>query len=170
HISLLLFLQEHDSIALLAREHKDCSKEEDTILMQQLYIDDDVIDRSIRKTSGILIGFIYLAFETVSAAYIYIYIYVLHILFSFFLSFCQEKCRVLTISPDIFNTPAATRYMMNKLQLLWLLYNILIVSTFTSFINKNKIMTEHIAVDFIVCYTIIHVVVTATTFNFALFD
>lgn len=72
--------------------------------MQQLYIDDDVIDRSIRKhahklhiiktsrlvcthtgrTSGILIGFIYLAFETVSAAYIYIY--VLHILFSFFLS------------------------------------------------------------------------------------
>jgi hypothetical protein len=102
----------HLSIALLAREHKDCSKEEDTILMQQLYIDDDVIDRSIRKhahklhiiktsrlvcvhtgrTSGILIGFIYLAFETVSAAYIYIYIYVLHILFSFFLSFCQEKC------------------------------------------------------------------------------
>lgn len=76
--------------------------------MQQLYIDDDVIDRSIGKhphklhiiktsrlvcthtgrTSGILIGFIYLAFETVSAAYIYICS--THSLF--FLSFCQEKC------------------------------------------------------------------------------
>lgn len=79
--------------------------------MQQLYIDDDVIDRSIRKhahklhiiktsrlvcthtgrTSGILIGFIYLAFETVSAAYIYMF-YTFSFL-SFFLSrkVCNEK-------------------------------------------------------------------------------